>query len=156
MDSPQPLKATTNIGSRVPATVTSTGKALLAWLPKEALDQAMEHARRFTPLSLVRRRDVEKDLDDTRTRGYAINRGEFRAGVCGIAAPIRDRDGMVVASINVWGAEMNILGARRDELARFTMIAAGDVSRQLGYLPPGATRRIVSGAADTKGMRRPN
>ena len=154
VDSPQPLKATTNIGSRVPATVTSTGKALLAWLPKEALDQAMEHARRFTPLSLVRRRDVEKDLDDTRTRGYAINRGEFRAGVCGIAAPVRDRDGKVVASINVWGAEMNILGARRDELARFVQIAAGDVSRQLGYLPPGATRRIVSGAADNRGIRR--
>jgi IclR family transcriptional regulator, KDG regulon repressor len=156
VDSPQPLKATTNIGSRVPATVTSTGKALLAWMSKDALDQAMEHARRFTPLSLVRRREVEKDLDETRTRGYAINRGEFRAGVCGIAAPVRDRDGKVVASINVWGAEMNILGARRDELARCILLAASDVSRQLGYLPPGATRRIVSGAADTRGARRTN
>jgi len=53
VDSPQPLKAITSIGSRLPATVTSTGKALLAWAPVEALDQAMGHVKRFTPLTLT-------------------------------------------------------------------------------------------------------
>src|SRR6185295_1308249 len=40
VDSPQPLKAMTTIGSRVPASVTSTGKAMLAWMNPEALDLA--------------------------------------------------------------------------------------------------------------------
>jgi len=114
VDSTQPLKAITSIGSRVPASVTSTGKAMLAWLGDEALDQAIEHVKRYTPLTLVRRKDVEHDLEETRARGYSINRGEFRAGVCGIAVPIRDRTGGVVAAVGVWGAEKNIIGARRE------------------------------------------
>jgi len=134
VDSAQPLKAITSIGSRVPASVTSTGKAMLAWLGDEALDQAVEHVKRYTPLTLVRRKDIEHDLDETRGRGYSINRGEFRAGVCGIAVPIRDRSGAVVAAVGVWGAEKNILGSRREELAYLTMAAARDVSQQLGYI----------------------
>src|SRR5215212_2828470 len=132
VDSPQPLKAMTSIGSRVPATVTSTGKALLAWLPAEALDLALEHVKRFTPATMTKRRDIERDLEETRERGYAINRGEFRVGVCGIGVPVRDRTQGIVASIGVWGAEKNILGARREELAHMAMIAARDVSRDLG------------------------
>ena len=149
VDSSHPLKAITTIGSRVPATVTSTGKALLAWLAPEALDQAMQHAQRYTPLTLMSRRDIERDLEETRARGYAINRGEFRAGVCGIAVPIRDRGGGVVASIGVWGAEKNILGTRREELAHMALAAARDVSRALGHIEPSVTeksRKVVAEA----------
>src|SRR5258706_7589773 len=49
VDSQQPLKAMTQIGSRGPATVTSTGKAMLAWLPAPALDQARQHLQPYTP-----------------------------------------------------------------------------------------------------------
>ena len=143
-DSAQPLKAMTSIGSRVPATVTSTGKALLAWLPPECLDQAMAHVKRYTPLTLTRRKDIERDLEETRLRGYAVNRGEFRAGVSGIAAPVRDRNGGIVAAIGVWGAEKAILGARRDELAHLLIVAARDVSRDLGFVEatPAAAARV--------------
>src|SRR5215831_9971063 len=134
VDSPQPLKAMTSIGSRVPATVTSTGKALLAWLPPESLDQAMAHVKRYTALTLTRRKDIERDLEETRIRGYSINRGEFRVGVAGLAAPVRDRTGGVVASIGVWGAEKAILGARREELAHVLIVAARDISRDLGFV----------------------
>ena len=149
VDSQQPLKAMTNIGSRVPATVTSTGKALLAWLPAAALDQAMAHVKRYTPLTLMKRRDLEVDLEETRTRGYAINKGEFREGVAGIAAPIRDRSGSVVASLAVWGSDRNILGAQRENLARLAVAAARDISRDLGHLEVAATKaRPVATAAE--------
>lgn len=136
VDSAQPLKAMTSIGSRVPASVTSTGKAILAWLPSESVDVAFQHVKRYTPITLVKRRDIERDLAETRERGYAINRGEFRLGVCGIAAPVRDRTAVVIASIGVWGAERNILGHRLDELARMMLAAARDVSRDLGFIEP--------------------
>lgn len=136
VDSPHPLKAMTTIGSRLPATAISTGKALLAWAPSEALDMAFAHVKRYTPATLMRRKDIEADLAATRERGYSINRGEFRQGVSGIAVPVRDRSGGVVAAIGIWGAEANILGARREELAHLAMIAARDVSRDLGYIEP--------------------
>ena len=149
VDSPQPLKAITSIGSRLPATVTSTGKALLAWAPVEALDQAMGHVKRFTPLTLTRRKDLERDLEETRLRGYSINRGEYRAGVTGVAAPVRDRTGGVVAAIGVWSAEDRILGSRRDELAHLAMGAARDISRDLGFVDgaPGRVRQPATAEA---------
>src|SRR3974390_2822117 len=74
VDSSQPLKAITSIGSRVPATVVSTGKALLAWMPVHSLDSAFEHGKRYTPLTMTRRKDIERDLEETRERGFALNR----------------------------------------------------------------------------------
>jgi len=145
VDSAQPVKAITTIGSRVPATVTSTGKAMLAWMPRESLETACQHVKRYTPNTLVRRKDIEHDLEETRARGYAVNRSEFRLGVAGIGVPVRDRTGGVVAAIGVWGAEEKILGTRRDELAHMAMIAARDISHDLGFIeqpvPAPAARR---------------
>lgn len=134
VDSAQPLKAITTIGSRVPASVTSTGKAMLAWLPSESLDAAFHHVKRYTPQTLTRRKDIERDLEETRKRGFSVNRGEFRFGVCGIGAPVRDRGGTVIASIGIWGAEKNILGPRHVELAQMATGVARDISRELGYV----------------------
>ena len=156
VDSPQPLKAMTSIGSRLPATVTSTGKAMLAWLLRGARS-AMAQVKRFTPLTLTRRKDIERDLEETRERGYAVNHGEFRVGVCGIAAPLRDRSGHVVAAIGVWGAETNILGARAkssaagDRAARATPRASWASCRALGLrrraAPRSPRRRFADGLA---------
>jgi len=140
VDSPHALKAVTSIGSRLPATVTSTGKAVLAWLPPAALDVSMTHVKKFTPNTLTKRKDIENELEQTRARGYAINHGEFREGVCGIAVPVRDRTSQVVAALGVWGAEANILGPRRGALAHLAMAAARGVSRRLGYIEPAAAK----------------
>jgi IclR family KDG regulon transcriptional repressor len=145
VDSTQPLKAITSIGSRVPATVVSTGKAMLAWMQGNSLDAAFEHVKRYTPMTMTRRKDIERDLEETRERGYAVNRGEFRVGVCGIAAPVRDRGGNIVAAIGVWGAEKSILGARREELAHMTVSAARDISREMGFVElAGIPRRVIA------------
>ena len=69
-----------------------------------------------------------------------MNRGEFRVGVSGVGAPIRDRSGAVVAAIGVWGAEKSILGARREEIAHMAVAAARDISRELGYIEGTAVR----------------
>ena len=147
VDSPHALKAVTSIGSRLPATVTSTGKAILAWLPAAALDVSMTHLKKFTPNTLTKRKDIEQDLEETRARGYSVNRGEFREGVCGIAVPVRDRTGQVVAALGVWGAESNILGVRREELAHLAMAAARDISRELGFIEPAAKRTRAEAVA---------
>ena len=92
------------------------------------------------------REDIEHDLEETRSRGYAVNRGEFRLGVCGIASPVRDRGGGVVAAIGVWGAEKSILGTRREELAHMTVAAARDISREMGFVEVTTARQRVLAA----------
>ena len=138
VDSRQPLKATTNIGTRVPATAISTGKAMLAWMPAEALDLAMANLKRFTPSTRMNRDEIEADLKKTRERGYAVNFGEYRGGICGVGFPIRDRIGAVVAAIGIWGAEANILGEKQDALVRMGADSAREISYWMGYIDPAA------------------
>lgn len=154
VDSSHPLKAITTIGNRVPATCVSTGKAMLAWLPEPALESALQRVQKFTPTTKLTRRAVERDLIEVRRLGYATNRGEWRPGVCGIAAPVRDRVGSVIAAVSAWGGEANILGPRRDELAALVMTAANQISRHLGYLSTELASRFQASAAALKPPRK--
>src|SRR3954452_25234417 len=96
--------------------------------------QALERVHRFTAHTLMTRREIERDLDDARGRGYAITRGELHEGVCAIGAPIFDANGLAIAGIALWGAEESILGRRLDELAEETLAAARTISARLGYV----------------------
>ena len=134
MDSPQPIKAMTTIGSRIPAACASTGKAILAWLDEAEVKHAMTLVKRFTPNTRTLRADLDRDLAEARNSGFAVNYGEWRPGICGIAAPLRDHRGQVVASIGVWGSEEAILGERKDELGRLVVEVAADASKELGFV----------------------
>ncbi len=134
VDCAQPIKAMTTIGSRVPAACASTGKAILAWLDEAEVKYSMTLLRRFTANTRTQRADLDRDLADARARGYAVNCGEWRPGICGIAAALRDHRGQVVAAMGVWGAEDAILGPRRDELCKLVLEIAAEASRELGYL----------------------
>ncbi len=70
--------------------VTAGGKAILAHLPKERLDAYFRHTvlERFTMRSLLSREEVERELEQTRKRGYAINCAEYQPEVMAVAAPI--------------------------------------------------------------------
>jgi len=134
VDSEHPIKAMTTIGSRVPAACASTGKAILAWREDADVKQAMTLVRRFTPQTRTQRADLDRDLSEARQRGYAVNYGEWRPGICGIAAPLRDHRGEVIAAMGIWGGEEAILGARREELGRMVLEVADEASRDLGFL----------------------
>ena len=70
--------------------VTAGGKAVLAFLSRERLDAYFRHTamERFTVHSLLSRDEVEKELEQTRTRGYAVNHAEYQPEVMAVAAPI--------------------------------------------------------------------
>lgn len=138
VDSPRPIKAVAAVGTRVPASCISTGKILLAWLPDSALEATLPLLSKFTPLTKTTRRAVERDLLEARRLGYAVNSGEWRPGISGIAAPVRDWHGNVIAALGVWGADDDVLGARRSELVTLTVTAANELSRNLGYLSTSA------------------
>jgi len=134
------IRAVATVGARIPATATGFGKAMVAWRP-ELLPLALARVQRFTPRTLVTRRDIERDLEQSRTRGYAITRGELHEGVSAMGAPIFDASGLAVAGLALWGGEESVLGRRHDEHARLLLAAAGRISARLGYVAPAASRR---------------
>jgi DNA-binding IclR family transcriptional regulator len=103
VDSPNPVRAYTQIGGRVPACCVATGKAQLAHAMPSLLAGLATSLKAHTERSLTDPKAFLKEMAQVRQQGYAVNRGEWREGVWGIAAPIFDARGTVIAGIGVSG-----------------------------------------------------
>jgi IclR family pca regulon transcriptional regulator len=91
------------IGTRFPALATSMGRVLLA---EKSTDQ-VEGVLTSTPLPSLTPRtrtdpgELRDELARVRTQGWALVDGELEEGLRSIAAPVRGRDGAVVAAVNI-------------------------------------------------------
>ena len=81
-------------GAHLPAFCTAQGKVLLAALPRASVRRIFEaQAFAYTPHTVLDFDALEAELTAVRERGYAIENGEFRVGVRGVAAPVRTQRG---------------------------------------------------------------
>ena len=132
LDSPEPVRAYTEIGGRAPAYCVATGKVLLAWQEPQAAPQlATRKLPRFTPSTVADSVALARELERVRRQGYAVNRGEWRASVWGIAAPLRDGAGKVVAAIGISGPATRIRDSGLKALSQLVVEAAGSASQAL-------------------------
>lgn len=97
------LATNLTVGSRIPAHAVSLGRALLAGLDDESLGQYLRSARltAFTPSTVVAPARLRNAIEAVREKGYAWVDSELDDAICGIAVPVRDDEGHVVAAINV-------------------------------------------------------
>jgi IclR family pca regulon transcriptional regulator len=91
------------VGTRFPAFATSLGRVLLAGLPADELDAYFERAEftALTPWTTTDPAKLRAILDRVRAQGYALVDQELEEGLRSAAAPVRDRDGRVVAAVNL-------------------------------------------------------
>ena len=135
IESPHPVRAYSTIGGRAPAHCVASGKALLAYQEAEALRHLTDPLPTFTPRSIGRLADLRKELEQVRIQGFAINRGEWRATVCGLAAIVHDGVGRPVAAIGISGPSERLPPATLRAYSDVVMDAARKLSRALGYNP---------------------
>ncbi|KHL12512.1 UNVERIFIED_CONTAM: IclR family transcriptional regulator [Mumia flava] len=92
-----------SVGTRFPAYATSMGRVLLAGLPDDELDAALPAGglAALTPRTITDPDELRAELVRVRAQGWAFLDQELELGLCAVAAPVRDRDGRVVAAVNV-------------------------------------------------------
>jgi DNA-binding IclR family transcriptional regulator len=118
------------LGRAVPLHATSTGKALLAWLPEEELEAALaQPLAGFTDTTITDGGRLRDELRRVRRRGYAVSRGELEAALWGVSAPLLDRRRRATAVVSVWGAEARLRAKGLDELGAATVAAAAAIAR---------------------------
>lgn len=109
-DGTQPLRSYTELGGRSPATAVATGKTLLAYQDPVEIDMICQTGLvAYTPQTIVNVDVFRAELEHIRQQGYAINRGEWRADIGGIAVPLMDLDGRVRAALGVSGPKDRVL-----------------------------------------------
>jgi IclR family transcriptional regulator, KDG regulon repressor len=132
VDGSHPVRAYSRIGGRAPAYAVATGKALLAFHPHiESLVPKKLEA--FTSKTRKTRSALFEELETVRKRGYAVNTGEWREDVGGIAAPIVNDRGEVFSAIGISGPIVRLGPDRVRALALAVIATAGDISQQCGY-----------------------
>ncbi len=127
------LAAPLAVGSRLPARVVSLGRVLLAALPPAALDDYFRQIEltSLTPRTIVDPDALRRELQAVSERGYAWVDGELDPAICGIAVPVRDGQGAVVAaiSVNAIAGSIDEEGARQRFLVPLRRAAAEISSR---------------------------
>jgi IclR family KDG regulon transcriptional repressor len=132
VDSDRPVRAYTQIGGRVPAYCVATGKAQLAFGSERVLDLACAALKPHTENTITDRGEFLKDMRKTRQRGYAINRAEWREGVWGLAAPVMDARGFVIAAVGISGPAARFRKSILPDWSAAVVATAAEISDALG------------------------
>lgn len=134
------LVSNIQVGSRVPAHLTTPGRMLLAHLSADELrerlgDDPLPTVTRQSPGNHARLADI---LAADRERGCAWSFSAFEPGIDSCAAPVCDAAGDVIAAISVAGPQQRfeLDGTLRERTEKEVKAAARDLSALLGYRKP--------------------
>lgn len=133
IDSPQPLLAYSAVGARAPAYAVATGKVLLAFQVPEYIEHYGSAVQKHTEDTHVSMLVLKQELADVSRIGYAINRGEWRKGIGGIAAPVFNGLDEIVAALGISGPLERLTNQKMAEYAPCVQQAARRLSAHLGY-----------------------
>lgn len=134
-DSPRPVAAYSRIGGRAPAPCVATGKALLAALNEDpaTLRSRLGALKAHTTHTIVAWDALLAELEAARRRGYAQNREEWRAGVCGLGAPVFNAGGAPIAGIGITVPSIRFGRQQVASLAQKLLACAAEASRSFGF-----------------------
>jgi DNA-binding IclR family transcriptional regulator len=128
--------ATSSFLESAPAHCTSVGKAILAFLPKAAVETFLSAGlESFTDTTVTDPAAFREELELTRSRGYSIDQAEHQPGLHCVGAPIRDLSGRVFAAISVSGPAWKMPLSDVGRVAKIVIHHADAISRALGYQP---------------------
>jgi DNA-binding IclR family transcriptional regulator len=87
----------------------------------------------MTPHTITNRRTLAKELASIRQQGYAVSRGERFGDALGLAAPIFDASGKVVAALNVAGPNTRFTDTEIEKYTPQVVQLAAQISHALGF-----------------------
>jgi IclR family transcriptional regulator, KDG regulon repressor len=132
-----PVSLQTGVGARRPVYCTASGKAILAYLPAETVDDLLARGMdAYTPRTITTPESMHEHLSEVRRLGYSIDDEERIEGVRCAASPVFGHEGNVVAAISVASPIQRTPHDRLCQLGEEVRMAADVISRQLGYMGP--------------------
>jgi DNA-binding IclR family transcriptional regulator len=134
LESTQAIRMRSYIGVRKPAFCTAEGHAILAFSPAQVVSSVLHEGMvARTPKTKTTSADLLKALEQVRIDGYSIDDEESEVGMRGIAAPIRDMTGSVVAAVGVGGPTQRLTKKSLRSIASLLVSSAESISTRLGF-----------------------
>jgi DNA-binding IclR family transcriptional regulator len=128
----------TDVGVRLPAHLTASGRAMLARLPPAQVRALYPDPAAFVLRTAAGPRSpsaLRALLVDVRRRGHAYEDAEVTPGFASIASPVLDHSGHPVAGVAVTFAAAAVPSAGRDRVAAQVARTAASITRRIGGRP---------------------
>ncbi len=134
IDSKEILRMDSVIGSRAPAYCTALGKAILAFLPAEELEEYLQHVKLkpHGPNTITSKIQLRQELQKIKSRGYAVDDEELAPGLRCTAAPVFDHTARVRYAISVSGPTMRMSPERMETIPPRLRDVCRRLSQSLG------------------------
>jgi len=128
------VRVTTAVGTRRQCYFGSAGLLLLAYQPSTVVDEILptDKLEAFTVWSTTDPSEFRRRLVGVREHGYAIEKGEAFPDVTGLAAPIFDHEGKIVATASIVAPTHRVPDERIGQLLKKIVDATTQISRELG------------------------
>lgn len=108
----------TIMGERAKMYCTAIGKSMMAYMPREQIEEYAEQDMiAYTEKTITEKDVLLKNLEITKARGYAIDDMEHEFGVRCVAMPIINRHGTVEAAVSISGPSLRFSDEKIPELA---------------------------------------
>jgi IclR family acetate operon transcriptional repressor len=139
-----PVSLQTGVGARRPVYCTASGKAIVAYLPAEAVDRILAPGMpSYTPRTITTLPEMHEHLAEVRRLGYAVDDEERIEGVRCAAAPVFGHDGTVAGAISIAAPIQRTSYDRLRQLGEEVRSTADAISRQLGYMGPSLSSTAI-------------
>ena len=131
----RPITIVAEVGVRLPASLTASGRAMLAQLPAEQVRALFPNRSAFVdrtgigPMSLP---ELRRLLQVERNLGYAQEQGMVTLGFSSVAVAVRDHNRRPVASIGLTFPDDGASAMQGSRLAVTAIRAAVELSRRIG------------------------
>jgi DNA-binding IclR family transcriptional regulator len=133
VESPKSISVQTRLGQINPSWCTATGRSIIAFNTLVAQKVLSEKLEKFTNKTIASPAKIKELLDQVRVNGFAVTLAENHPEMGGIAAPIRDHTGGVVASCGVAIPAFRMNAELIDRFIPLVVDAANTISNLLGY-----------------------
>jgi IclR family KDG regulon transcriptional repressor len=130
-----PLRFMASPGSRSPIYCSSSGKILIAFQNDDQIlnEVISKELVPWTSRTITDERIFREELSKVRRQGYAISYGERYEGVNAVAIPVRNKEGAVVAAINIIGPNSRLKQDKLNLSIRHLIRAANEISKSFQY-----------------------
>ncbi len=130
----RPVRVASRIGGSAPLHCSANGKALMAYCSEQELDAILaKPLTKYNEKTVISPKLLREDLRQVRSRGYAVDFGAYIAEVNGVAAPIRDQSGNVIASMGIIAPANRLPQKRIKQVAGIAVEVTNKISGSLGW-----------------------
>lgn len=125
------------IGKRIPLHATAAGKAILAYIDREKVEEILntQGLSALTEKTITQKEELLNELAEIRSQGYGFNHQENVRGLHAVGVPVTGPNETVIGALSVSGPSHRLTGEKlTEELPRLLLGTANELELNIAHV----------------------